>query len=109
MEHWQFTGESGENVNGHYDGIAINYKINTETNVMGDRIRYTYTIEPPAEGKTHPELWLVPEPGSYKDQKEKEEKSMKIRITRVTKAEMTAEFVYDRFTTKTTRLVTDLF
>ncbi len=109
VEHWQFTNEAGENINGTYDGIAINYKINTETNVMGDRIRYTYRIEPPAEGKTHPELLLIPEPGSYKNKDERDQKSMRIRVSRVTKAEMTVEFIYDRFTTKTTRMITDLF
>lgn len=109
VEHWQFTNEPGSNVNGSYDGIAINYSISTEDNVMSDRVRYTYTIEPPSEGKTHPELALVPEPGSYKNEIEKDEKSLRIRISRVTKAEMTVEFIFDRFTTKTTRMVTDLF
>ena len=109
IEYWEFIDQPGENVNGVYEGIAKTYKKNADTNVNGESTRYTFTIHPPSEGKTHPELWLVPEPGSYKDKNERDQKSLKIRVSRVTRAEMTVELVYDRFTTKTTRMVTDLF
>ena len=95
-EHWVFTS----------DGRAIYYVVNNNTNQKEEEKTYTYTIEPPEEGKTHPIIRVVP---SNVRKTEQEEGTMDIRVSRVTKAEMTVEFIYNRYNTKTTRLTKDLF
>ena len=95
-EHWVFTP----------DGRATYYVVNNNTNQKEEEKTYTYTIEPPEEGKTHPIIRVVP---TNVRKTEQEEGTMDIRVSRVTKAEMTVEFIYNRFNTKTTRLTKDLF
>ena len=107
---WHQTKEVGENKTEHWvfntDGTAVYYVINNETKTRSEEKTYTYTLEPPEQGKTHPIIRVVP---TNVRKKEKEEGTMDIRVSRVTKAEMTVEFIYNRFNTKTTRLTKDLF
>ena len=107
---WHQTKEVGEDKTEHWvftpSGEAQHYVINNKTKTKEDEKHYTYTIEPPEEGKTHPIIRVVP---TGVRRKEQEEGTMDIRVSRVTKAEMTVEFIYNRFTTKTTRLTKDLF
>lgn len=107
---WHQTKEVGENRTEHWvftaDGLAKYYVINNKTNTREDEKSYTYTLEPPEEGKTHPIIRIVP---TNVRKSEQEAGTMDIRVSRVTKAEMTVEFIYNRFNTKTTRLTKDLF
>ena len=107
---WHTTKEVGETKTEHWvftpDGQANYYVVNNKTKTKEKEQHYTYTIEPPEEGKTHPIVRVVPT-GVRK--KEQEEGTMDIRVSRVTKVEMTVEFIYNRFNTKTTRLTKDLF
>ena len=106
---WKQTKEINEDKTEHWvfleDGHATYYVINNKTNLREEEKSYTYTIEPPEEGKTHPIIKAVP---SNVRKKEQEAGTINIRVSRVTKAEMNVEFIYDRFTTKTTRLTKDL-
>ncbi|MBR5421554.1 MAG: hypothetical protein IK115_10430 [Lachnospiraceae bacterium] len=107
---WHQTKEVGEKVSEHWsfteDGHAVYYELENDTKKRINEKTYTYTIEPPEEGKTHPIIRVVP---SNVRKAEKEAGTIDIRVSRVTKAEMTVEFIYDRFTTKTTRLTKNLF
>ena len=96
VEHWVFLE----------DGTARTYTLNKEDGTRSNEKTYDFTLLPPEEGKTHPMIHLVP---SNVRKSEKEDGTMNVRVSHVTKAEMTVEFVYDRFTTETTRMTKDLF
>ena len=107
---WHQTKDVGETKTEHWvftpDGQANYYVYNKKIKAKENEKHYTYTIEPPEEGKTHPIIRVVPV-GVRKS--EQEAGTMDIRVSRVTKSEMTVEFIYTRFKTKTTRLTKDLF
>ena len=109
---WHYTKNVGEDETTHWtfspDGYATTYKMNNNTKIKSDEVRYTYTIDPPEEGKTHPVIHVTPDDRKL-TKAEREAGRFGIRVTRVTKAEMDVEFIYDRFTTETTRLTTKLF
>ena len=99
-EYWQFTPAA----DGTQTGIALNYKRNKKTAERTDEIEYDYVLEEyinenDEEQKTRQHILIT-----TRNVKRSEKKTYEIRITSLSKMELSVTFVYDRFTTELTRL-----
>ena len=125
-EHWVFNT----------DGTAMKYVLDNDTKIRSQEVTYTYTIRIAEdtyqkyidngilkkaarggyedsngviystldEGKTQAELVVT-----TSNVRKSDEETYAIRVTLLSKAEMDIIYIYDRFTTDTTRLTKNLF
>ncbi len=125
-EHWVFNN----------DGTAMSYTMNNETKMMEDEVTYDYYIciaQETYQQYIDQGILMKAASGGYEDSngvkystldpdktqaemvlttshvRKADEKTIRIRVTNLSKVEMDVIFINDRWTTTTTRLTKNLF